>query len=183
MSIDAITDFVFKRDEPGPVDLAFVLGSPSISNIEPAIALYLSGLTQKLLISGHGPSDDCEPEWSVYRAHAIAAGVPQDQIWLEREARNTAENFILSERIIDREISWDGIRRIAICCKPIHTRRAYMTARQHFPKHLEILTLPPEDSADIQPFNWWTTERGCTRVLGEVMRIGQYGQKGDLSIE
>ena len=45
MSKDAVTAFVFMCDEPAKVDLTVVLGSPSISNIEPAIAMYHAGLT------------------------------------------------------------------------------------------------------------------------------------------
>jgi uncharacterized SAM-binding protein YcdF (DUF218 family) len=183
ISIDAITDFVFVLDEPNSVDLALVLGSPSISNVEPAIELYHSRQTERILISGHGPTDECDPEWSVYRSHAIAAGVPPEQILVECDARNTVENFTFSAKIIEREISWGRISRIAICCKPIHTRRAFMTARQHLPKHVQILMIPPKNPKDIQPFNWSTTARGRARVLGEVMRIGKYGLDEDLSIE
>ena len=80
-------------------------------------------------------------------------------------------------------MSWDAISSIAICCKPLHTRRAYMTARQHFPEHVGLLMIPPQNSADIQSFDWWATQSGQMRVLGEVMRIGKYGQKQDLSLD
>lgn len=37
---DAITKFLFLEDKPAPVDLCFILGSPSISSIVPAVHLY-----------------------------------------------------------------------------------------------------------------------------------------------
>lgn len=182
-TIAAITDFVFLNDETAAVDLALVLGSPSISNVEPAIALYRSGLTKTIVITGHGPSDASVPEWRAYRDHAVAAGVPAEHILIEPEARNTLENIVLSARIIAREVSWDRVSSIAICCKPVHARRAYMTARQHLPKHVDLLMLPPRHPADLQPEDWWATQAGKARVLGEIRRIAEYGLKEDLSIE
>lgn len=183
MSIDAITQFVFLRDAPVLVDLALVLGSPSISNIEPAIALYKEGLTQQLVISGHGPAATSNPEWRVYSDHALAAGIPERHILIEPNARNTLENFTFSKALIDREIGWKTVSRIAICCKPLHARRAYMTARKQIPGHVELLVIPPTNHADIQPSNWQKTERGRTRVMGELSRIAEYTLKGDISIE
>lgn len=183
MTRDAITRFVFMRDEPVNVDLALVLGSPSISNIEPAIALYHAGLTRKLLITGHGPTPDSEPEWRLYRDHAVLKGVPQEDILIESAARNTAENMAFSARIMAEDLSGADVRTIAICCKPIHCRRVYMTARRHLPQHIALLMIPPENPMDIQASDWWKTPKGQKRVLGEIMRIGEYGLKEDLSID
>ena len=47
----AISEFLFRKSEPERVDLAFVLCSPTISSIHPAISLYKSGLTKRVLIS------------------------------------------------------------------------------------------------------------------------------------
>ncbi|MEQ9260143.1 MAG: YdcF family protein [Roseovarius sp.] len=182
-SIDAITRFIFCKDAPRQVDLAIVLGSPSISNVEPAIALYHEGLTPRILITGHGPSGARQPEWRAYRDHAVTQGVLADDILIEPEATNTRENLIFSERIIARDLGWETITDIAICCKPLHTRRAFMTAREYLPKCIGLTLLPPRNEADIQPENWWTTARGIERVLGEVRRIAEYAQKGDISIE
>jgi uncharacterized SAM-binding protein YcdF (DUF218 family) len=182
-TVEEITRFVFLRDLPCAVDLTIVLGSPSISNIEPAVALYHAGLTPKLLITGHGPSPSSPPEWRIYRDHALAAGVPDADIIVEPEARNTPQNFALSAPIIERNLSWDNLQKIAVCCKPLHTRRAYMTARQYLPRHVKIVMLPPTHPADIQSHSWSNTEVGRTRVLGEMRRIGEYALKGDISLE
>ena len=66
----AITDFLFLEDPPQPVDLSFVLGSPTISSIIPAVELYKNGLTKKIVISGHGPKADSTPEWKIYQDYA-----------------------------------------------------------------------------------------------------------------
>lgn len=182
-SIDAITQFIFRADKPRHVDLALVLGSPSISNVEPAIALYRAGFAARILITGHGPVDTKVPEWRVYRDHAISQGVPTEDILIEPDATNTRENFLFSERIIARELGWDRIAEIAICCKPLHTRRAFMTARRFLPKHVNFVVLPPSHPADIQADNWWLKPQGKERVLGELRRIAEYSLTGDVSIE
>ena len=182
-SIRALTSFIFMDDEPATVDLAIVLGSPSISNVEPAIDLYLKGFTKKIVISGHGPSPESVPEWRIYRDHALAAGVPSEALMIEPNARNTLENFLFTAKVITQHTSWDKISRIAICCKPIHTRRAFMTARKHFPGHVKLFMCPPRDPADLQAHNWSQTVIGRDRVLGEVRHIAEYGMKRDLSID
>jgi uncharacterized SAM-binding protein YcdF (DUF218 family) len=182
-TVEEMTRFVFLSNEPSAVDLTIVLGSPSISNIEPAVALYGAGLTPRMLITGHGPAAESPPEWRIYRDYALAAGVPEDRILIEPSARNTPQNFALSAPIIEQRMSWASIQKVAICCKPIHARRAFMTARQHLPCHVELLMIPPQHPADIQSHNWSKTTNGRTRVLGEIRRIGEYALKGDISLE
>lgn len=181
-TIEAITQFIFCADEPSKVDCALVLGSPSISNIEPAVDLYHAGLTSRILISGHGPDDSSPAEWCLYRDWALAQGVADRDLLIEPHARNTRENFMFSERIIAQELSWERMESLAICCKPIHARRAFMTARMFFPKRITLLILPPSNPRDIQACNWWLTERGRDRVMGEIGRIGDYGIKEHLSL-
>ena len=52
----AISQFLFVRNEPEPVDLAFVLGSPTVNSIYPALDMFRAGLTKKIIISGAGIS-------------------------------------------------------------------------------------------------------------------------------
>lgn len=180
---DAITRLVFLSHQPENVDVALVLGSPSISNILPAVSLYMQGMTRRIVVTGHGPADGSKPEWRVYRDYALSAGVPEAAILVEPHARNTLENFVFSDRLIADEIGWSNIGSMAICSKPLHARRAYMTARRHFPKDVVLLMTPPKHPADIQADDWWRTPVGRERVMGELRRIGEYAVKGDLSID
>lgn len=182
-TVGAITSLIFCADNPVSVDLALVLGSPSISNVEPAIALYQAKLTPKIMITGRGPATASLPEWQVYRDRALADGVPEADLLIEPAASNTRENFLFSEKIISQQLSWESISSIAICCKPIHTRRAFMTARKYMPQDVQLVMLPPSHPADIQPDNWWKIERGRARVLGELARIAAYTLQEDLSLD
>ena len=178
---DAISRFLFVRDEPRPADLVFVAASPTLSTMKPAIALYTSGLAPLILISGAGRMPDGQPEWQAYRDYAIENGVPPSAILTERMARNTLENVRFGAALIaGRPGGWSGITTVALCAKPFHMRRVVMTARRHLPEGLDLLACPPADRADLASDNWWMTERGRKRVLSELTRIGEYALNGDL---
>lgn len=172
---EAITQFLFLKDEPAPVDLCFVLGSPSISSILPAVALYQKGLTPKILISGHGPQKDSVAEWQVYRDYAMANGVPESAILVEKQASNTLENFTFSKVVIEQELGWENLHKIALVAKPFHMRRALMTAARQWPAHLQYSMQPSNAPDDPPAETWWQTPSGRNFVLAELKAIGTYG--------
>lgn len=177
---EAITKFLFLEDAPAPVDLCFVLGSPSISSIVPAVDLFSRGLTPKILISGRGRRPWRKAECDIYKAYAIQRGVPENAILLERRARNTLENFVFAKPIIEREIGWHKLNRVGIAAKPFHMRRALMTARMQWPKHLTYLMLPSTAPDDAPAETWWQSEAGRRFVLSELRSIGDYALKGHI---
>jgi DUF218 domain len=185
----AITKFLFLKDEPAPVDLCFVLGSPSISSMVPATDLFLRGLTPKILISGRGPRLLAnlitgrrprrwqKAECDIYKAYGIQRGIPEHAILLERKARNTLENFAFAKALIEREVGWQNLNRIAIAAKPFHMRRALMTARMQWPPHLRYLMLPSNAPEDAAAETWWQSEHGRRLVLLELRAVGDYALK------
>jgi hypothetical protein len=179
-SRDAITAFLFVNDPPAPVDLCFVLGCPTPTNMDPAIALYHRGFTRRILISGHGPSAQAIPEAEQFKTYAIARGVPENAMLLETAATNTRENFTLSSPIIAGRYGWQNIQSVAIVCKPFHARRAIMTARAHWPAHVKLQSRPSEAPDDPPATTWWQTEAGRNYVLRELQAIGTYALQGDL---
>lgn len=112
----------------------------------------------------------------------IAAGVPPEAILIEPDATNTLENITFSARLIERTIGWSQVKSLALCCKPIHSRRAFLTARTHLPPGLSISVHCPNDPMDIQSNTWWQSARGQARVLGEMGRISEYALKGDIRL-
>lgn len=179
-SRNAISAFLFKKCPPEPVDLAFVFCSPSVSSLHPAIALYRSGLTRTLLISGAGTAVDGSAEWSFYRDHALRAGVAESALLLEKNARNTAENAAFGAALIGTELGWAKIRSLAVCAKPFHMRRALMTLRRHVPPEVRLVAQPPDDPGDLSAETWWQTAQGRRRIFTELGKIGEYALKGDL---
>ena len=177
---DAITQFLFLSDQPAPVDLCLVLGSRYPETMDPAIDLYQRGWTPWVLISGHGPDENQIKEADLFRDYAIAQGVPQAAILMEREARHTRDNFELSQPIVGNRIGWQKVARVAIVGKPYHMRRALMTAERFWPPGLEYLMLPSQLPQDLHAHDWWLGEWGRRRILDELRRIGEYGANGDL---
>jgi uncharacterized SAM-binding protein YcdF (DUF218 family) len=176
----AISQFLFVSDPPEAVDVAFVFCSPNVSSLVPAISLYSSGLTPRILISGAGAATNGSVEWRLYLDHALAAGVPESAILLEREALNTAENAAFGAALIEAELGWDKVNTVAVSAKPFHMRRAIMTLRKHIPQHVRLVARPPNDPGDLSAKTWWQTEWGRERVLGELGKISRYALKGDL---
>jgi uncharacterized SAM-binding protein YcdF (DUF218 family) len=176
----AITRFLFVENPPEPVDLCFVLGCPTPTNMDPAIALYARGWAPVIMVSGHGPAPQPVPEAVQFRDYALARGVPRTAIMLETAATNTRENFAFSAAIIERQIGWAQIRRVALVTKPYHARRALMTARRQWPAHLRLIIQPSQHPDDPPAATWWQTEGGRAHVLRELIAIGTYAQQGDL---
>jgi len=179
-SRDALTAFLFLQDEPAAVDLCFVLGSPTVTSMRPAIDLYRAGLTPRILISGHGPRGTREPEWETHKAFALQHGVPEAAILLERRASNTLENFAFARPIVEQEIGWHNVKRVAIVGKPFHMRRALMTARKQWPARLRFIMLPSTDPIDMPADLWWQSPQGRRFVLSEIKAIGTYALQGDI---
>ncbi|AGT10913.1 YdcF family protein [Paracoccus aminophilus] len=176
----AISRFLFVKDPPEPVDLAFVFCSPTISSLAPALALYKSGLTPRLLITGAGTAEDGSPEWAFYRAHAQAAGVAEEALLIEPTARHTGENAALGAALIETTLGWAQVRSMAVCAKPFHMRRAIMTLRKHIPAEVRLIAQPPEDPRDLAAESWWQSAQGRQRVLTELGKISEYALRGDL---
>ncbi len=161
-----------------------MLGSPTLSSVEPAIALYRRGLTSRIVISGLGPRTAEPPqraEAEIYREHAVREGVREADISIETRATNTVENFRFTSDLVERSFGWGSIRSVSISGKPFHMRRALMTARAHWPKHLRLVMLPSNDPDDPPAETWWQTDAGRKFVLNELRSIGTYALNGDLA--
>lgn len=180
-SVSRITDLIFASEPLRAVDVVIVLGSPNTTASVPAAEMYHAGLTKWIVVSGLG-RDGGMPEWQIHRDALLASGVPADRILLEQAATNTLENITLSAVLIADRLGWPNIERVGLCCKPIHARRALLTARSHLPQGLCISVHCPADPLDIQPETWWQSSLGQTRVMGELRRLADYVQKGDLRL-
>ena len=178
----AITEFLFLRDQPARVDICVVVGSRYAETMDGAIELWRRGWTPKILITGHGPKEGQAKEADLFQEYAIKQGVPAEAILIEREARHTRDNFELSEPIVAAELGWERVGRVAIVGKPYHMRRALMTAQKFWPPHIEYVMLPSNLPQDLKSDNWWESEWGRTRIMDELRRIGEYGAKGDLAL-
>ena len=95
-------------------------------------------------------------------------GVPADAVIRENKAGHTRDNAFLSRKIVDEK----GIKlkTALIVCKAFHARRCLMLYQMAFPD-VEIKVCPIH-CYNITKDNWYKSEQGINRVLGELARCG-----------
>lgn len=101
----------------------------------------------------------------------IHNGVNVDCIIPEENAQCTADNA----RYTKLELDQRGIelKKAIICCKAFHARRCLMFYQFTYPD-TEFIIAPVSGlgGLDIRRDNWYQTELGQKRVLGELNRLG-----------
>lgn len=123
-----IVDFG-NTDRARPSDCAIVLGAAAYGNkpspvfaerINHAIELHRAGVVRQLLFTGGRVTAADKSESAVARSHAIAAGVPADQILTEEFSRTTVSNLREAKRVMAE----NGLRTAVIVSDPLHLKRA-----------------------------------------------------------
>lgn len=194
--IDDITDFVFLEDIPveygleiggelptAKADAIFIPGGSYPELPERAAQLWKAGYASYVVPSGRysvtmgkfaGVKSKAEiyqkeyvTECEFYTDVLLAGGVDRECIFPEAEATFTAENARFTRKVLDAR----GIRpqKAIICCKSYHARRCLMYYQLSFPD-TEFLIAPA--CGKITRDNWYKTDLGQQKVLGEVARLG-----------
>ncbi len=90
----------------------------------------------------------------------------------EDRSGTTDENAKFSKQLLDAK----GIypKSAIICCKNFHARRCLMFYQFAFPNTIFRISSVPyyENGQDINKENWYKTDNGINRVLGELLRLG-----------
>lgn len=122
-----------------------------------------TGLKSKADTYRKGYATECEFYTDVLQTN----GVAPDCILQEDQAQFTAENARFSRKLLDAK----GLhpKKAIICCKGFHARRCLMYYQLCFPD-TELLIAPVEGKVTRE--NWYRTEAGQRRVLGELARLG-----------
>jgi uncharacterized SAM-binding protein YcdF (DUF218 family) len=184
--IDDIADFIFMESDMQPADIIFIPGGSNPELGEYAAALYKNGLAPAIMPSGgvsvktgvfHGVKSrkeiyslDYPTDCAFLTDVLIKNGVPQDAIYQENESGYTKENAFFSRRLADRNQL--SIQRAILVCKCFHARRAFMCYHLAFPETEFFIHPVPYIDGDtaITKENWYKTDAGIDRVLGELMR-------------
>lgn len=179
-----ITNFIFVEDKPQKVDAIFLPGGSHPEQPEYAAELYLKGYAKWLVPSGgvsvkrnkwpgiRSEADiyngdyqsDCEFFTDVF----VKNGVPADVIVGEDKSGHTRDNAFFSRMAVDEK--GVEIKTGIIVCKAFHARRCLMIYQLAFPDTEFIVC--PVHCYNITKNNWYTTEQGINRVLGELARCG-----------
>ena len=179
-----ITNFIFVEDKPQKVDAIFLPGGSHPEQPEYAAELYRKGYAKWLIPSGgvsvkrdrwpgvRSKADiyngdyqsDCEFFTDVF----VKNSVPADVIIGEEKSGHTRDNAFLSRKVIDEnELE---IKTAIIVCKAFHARRCLMLYQMAFPD--TTFYVCPVVCMGITKDNWYKSEQGIDRVLGELARCG-----------
>lgn len=183
-TIDDITDFIFLESKPEKADIIFIPGGSYAELAERAAELWNNNQAPLILPSGkYNPKRGCFPkpsskaetyngaydtEWDFLKDVLVRNGVDEKAILREDNAENTYENAFKSREVTD-ELGLH-VEKAIICCKAFHARRCFMYYQWAYPD-AEIMICPYEVQG-INRSNWFATENGVERVMGELMRCG-----------
>jgi len=182
--ISDISDFIFISDEPEKVDAIFLPGGSHPELPEYAAELYHKGYAKWLIPSG-GVSvkrdkwpgvrskaeiynGDYQSDYEFFVDVFVKNGVPAEAIIGEDKSGHTRDNAFFSRKVVD-EVGVE-IKTALIVCKAFHARRCLMLYQMAFP-NVEIKVCPVH-CFNITKDNWYMTEQGIDRVLGELARCG-----------
>ena len=164
---------------PQAADVVLLLGSyPHLCarRAEAAAELYLGGYVPAIVPTGGVEWEvagvtKSEVDWMLDTLRA--AGVPDEAIIPEREARTTKENMLFGAVQINRALRFEKVRRVCIVTSPDHVRRSLALARWLLPRHMEIVGV-----AAFEPPAEWNEFVEGRRVLGEVRLLQGLIQNG-----
>ena len=185
--VQDISDYIFVEDQPEKADAILIPGGAYPELAELAAGLFREGYSDLVIPSGayaitEGKfagvkskqdiyTGEYETECDFYCDVLDKNGVPEAHILREDKSQFTAQNAwftrdLLQERGIE-------LKKAIICCKAFHARRCLMYYQFTFPD-TEFIVVPAKDTHKglVQKENWYTSEAGVEKVLGELNRIG-----------
>lgn len=185
-AIQDITDFIFMEDTPRKSDVILIPGSSQSAIVEKAAALYLAGYAPYVIPSGRFSASfgrfasekmdnpryvgEYATEYEYCKFILTQNGVPESAILREDRATNSMENAMYSARVLkDAKIQ---VKRAIICCQAFHARRAFLSYACHF-DGVELLVVPT-NTQGITKNDWYKSEMGYKKVMGEMAKCGTY---------
>lgn len=182
--ITDISNYIFVSDNPEIVDAIFLPGGSHPKQPEYAAELYRKGYAKWLIPSGgvsvkqnkwpgvRSKADiyngDYQTDCEFFTDVLSKNGVPADAIVGENQSGHTRDNAYLSRKVVDD--CGLQIKSAIIVCKAFHARHCLMLYQMAFP-YVEIRVCPVH-CYNITKENWFKTEQGIDRVLGELARCG-----------
>ena len=182
--ITDISEFIFVSDTPRKVDAIFLPGGSHPEQPEYAAELYRKGYAKWLIPSGgvsvkrdkwpgvRSKADiyngDYKTDCEFFFFFLNKNGVPLEQIYGDNKSGHTRDNAYFSKKVADE--NGLSIRTAIIVCKAFHARRCLMLYSLAFPDTKFYVC--PVACIGITKDNWYKTEQGIDRVLGELARCG-----------
>ncbi len=187
--ISDITDFIFIEDEPCGSDVIIAVGGSDPSIPEKAAELYAKKYAPYVIATGKYSvklghfkgvrrkadiySGDYETECDFYCDVLHRCNVPQNAVIREDKSEFTRQNAEFARTAADEKGIPYG--KILVVCKKYHARRCKMFFSSAFPEsEIRIAAVDACDNElDITRDNWYKSEKGIKRVMGELARCGE----------
>ena len=181
---DIVDRILYKglEDSGESADCVLVLGSIKATEyrIPIAVSAYKNNRAPKILLSGGSVrnfEDGRMGEAERMLNAALELGVKREDIILEKESQNTVENMLASLMALHRAFWINKVKRVLLVTTTFHMRRSIQLARYLFPDHIEVLPCPADD-INTRRENWYKTEAGRERAMGEVFKIMESVENG-----
>ena len=182
--IKDITDFIFVADAPERADIIFIPGGSYPELPEHAARLWREDFAPLVLPTGkysikRGRFRGVRTKAEIYDGDYLTEcefmtdvlqknGVPAAAILREDRSEYTRQNAFFAREVTDAA----GLRidRAIIVCQGFHARRCLLYWQTAYPETAFFVC--PVDPSGITGENWFRTERGVDRVMGELARCG-----------
>ena len=181
--LQIIWDYLGLHQEPKKADVIVGFGNFNTDIARRAAELYHQGYAPKILFTGGlGRNTEGmlpEPEAVRFARVAMACGVPEEDIILEDQSTNTAENIILTRRLLeDLGVPHDRILGVH---QPFMERRITAAIGVYWPE-LDFRVTSPQVSiesylADARK-QGVTEEASISVIVGDFQRMDLYAKKG-----
>lgn len=123
-----------QQDETHPADCAIVLGAgvsanhPSpvfIKRLDHAVALYKTGMTTKIILTGGYSHGSVISDAHIARAYIMQKGIPAADIFVEEKSTVTRENLLYAREIMASQ----HFHTALIVSDPLHMKRSITMAQ------------------------------------------------------
>lgn len=160
-------------------DLIFVLGNHDLKTILQGINLFKQKWAPVMAIAG-GLGVGTKGVWAESEAETFTRiakehGIPEDKIITENKSSNTGENYaFIRQALLEKGIKFD---KTIIATKPYMERRAYATAKIHWPERSILVSSFPmtlEEYLETAE----NPEMEINLIVGDLQRIKLYPEKG-----
>ena len=166
-------------DDPIKADIILAAGSHDLRVAYHAAELFKKGYAPLIVCSGgFGKVTGGiwnSPESVVYANRCVELGVPKECIVIEKEAKNSGDNFVLSRDVL---INLNIYPKTGIIvCKPYMAKRAWATGTKQWGE-VEWSVRTPHISFEDYPGEETPLDRMINLMVGDLQRLEVYAEKG-----